>query len=243
MVPLGIHERRAERARMKLCCSTAAFGDAIEAGEMTQLEWLDVCANELDVQGVDFDGRFFPRTDDEYLAQLKKLCADRCLTVACASAPAPFGGADMDASIAAFTPWIGRALALGSPLLWFSCASAPEGSPGIAWRELIRGLKSVCVEAKRLNVTLALARGEDGSLVASPADTRRALKECDSAWLRVAMRAEDLAADQRVEWQALLAESVVMTSDSGDDAMRGDVAPGFRGFLSIRKPEHIKRQG
>src|SRR5580692_11903407 len=79
---LGYHARLAERDWMQLCCSTSSYRQTFAAGGLTQLEWVDLCARELPVDGVDFDARFFPRPDDDYLAQLKKLCADRCLTVA-----------------------------------------------------------------------------------------------------------------------------------------------------------------
>lgn len=226
--------RRAERARMKLCCSSAAFADAINAGRLTQLEWIDICSNELDVDGIEFDGPYFPRTDDDYLAQLKKLCVDRCLTVASLHVPLEFGGADVDASISAFLPWIDHALALGSPLVRFACAAVPEGSPGIAWRELVRGLKSICVEAKRRNVTLALERGDEGTLVVSPGDVRRALKECDSAWLRVAMRADDLVSPLTPEWLNLLGETTFAIVNSADPGLRAPLSrSGYRGFVAL----------
>jgi Xylose isomerase-like TIM barrel len=236
MMQLGERTERAERARMKLCCSTAAFGREIDAGELTQLEWVDACANDLDVDGVEFDGIYFPRTDDDYLAQLKKLCADLRLTVASVRSPVALGGADTDASLANFLPWIAHADAMGSPLLRFACATVPDGSPGIAWRELIRGLKAACVEAKRANITLALERGDDGSLVRSPADVKRAQKECDSAWLRIAARADDLIGDESADFRALLDETVIVTATSGDrqlvDVIRSS---GYRGFVSLER--------
>jgi len=76
----------------------------VDAGELTQLEWVHACADDPGVDVVDFDGRYFPRTEGEYLAQHKKLCADRCLTVASVSGPELFGGTDVDASLAAFLP-------------------------------------------------------------------------------------------------------------------------------------------
>jgi hypothetical protein len=219
---------------MKLCCSTAAFGRAIDLGELTQLEWIDACANDLDVDGVEFDGRYFPRTDDDYLAQLKKLCADRCLTVACVRSPVALGGADVDASLLEFLPWIAHAAGLGSPLLRFSCAGVPDGSPGIAWRELIRGLKAVCVDAKTANITLALERGEQGSLVSTPADIKRAQKECDSAWLRTATRAEDLIGADGAEYRALIDETLIVTAQSGDRQSSKAVEElSYRGFVSM----------
>ena len=47
--------------RMKLACASGAFDREIESGELTQLEFLDLCARELDCDGVVLDVRHFPR--------------------------------------------------------------------------------------------------------------------------------------------------------------------------------------
>jgi hypothetical protein len=218
---------------MRVCCNTSSYRRAIASGALTQLEWVDRCARDSAVDGIDFDARFFPRTDDDYLAQLKKLCADRCLTVASASASEPLGGADVDAALESFVPWIERAALLGAPLLRFDCGRA-DGSPGIAWREFVRGLKAACVEAKRRNVTLALQAGDGDALVTNPSDVRRALKECDSAWLRLSMRAADLRGDTTGEWLELFDETVIATSATLDsEELIALDAAGYRGFLSL----------
>ena len=67
---------------MKLACASGLLHRAIEHGELTQLEFLDLCARELACDGVVLDVRHFPRTDDDYLAQVKKMAADRGLTIA-----------------------------------------------------------------------------------------------------------------------------------------------------------------
>jgi sugar phosphate isomerase/epimerase len=218
---------------MQLCCSTSSYRRTLERGDLTQLEWVDLCARELPVDGVEFDARFFPRTDDDYLAQLKKLCADRCLTVASATSMVSLGGDDVDAVLEAFLPWIDRAVALGAPVLRFE-SGLTSGSPGIAWREFVRGLKAACAHAKLRNVTLALQAGESGSLVASTADVRRALKECDSAWLRISMRAVDLVGALSAEWIGLMDETVVATTETGAaEEITALESAGYRGFLSL----------
>ena len=75
---------------MKLACASSALHHAIERGDLTQLEFIDLCARELACDGVVLDVRHFPRTDDDYLAQIKKMAADRGLTVAALAAPAFF---------------------------------------------------------------------------------------------------------------------------------------------------------
>ncbi|MFN2450529.1 MAG: hypothetical protein ABR508_12200, partial [Candidatus Baltobacteraceae bacterium] len=95
---------------MKLACSSSAFDQDLRSGDLTQLEWLDRCAGSIAADGVVFDMRHFPRTDDDYLAQLKKMAADSGLTVAALRDDAFFQTQDTAKTL-------GIALALGAPLL------------------------------------------------------------------------------------------------------------------------------
>jgi hypothetical protein len=98
----------------------------------------------------------------------------------------------------------------------------------------VRGLKVACAHAKSRNVTLALQAGESGSLVAATADVRRALKECDSAWLRISMRAVDLVAALSAEWIGLMDETVIATTETGAaEEIAALESAGYRGFLSL----------
>ena len=216
---------------MKISCCSRSYARALQSGALTQLEWIDRCA-ELAFDGVDFAASHFPRSDDDYLAQLKKLCADRGLTVTCVTSDAPFGAGDVDANVDQLGASIDMALALGAPLVRFACGSV-SGSPGIAWRELIRGLKYVSARAKDRNVTLALAPAA-GTLVASPSDVKRAFKECDSAWLRLAP-ALSVCADPSGEWAGVLSEAVIAVSDerSPEGAYQTARSAGFIAFATL----------
>lgn len=207
---------------MRLCASSRSFAAALSSGALTQLEWIDCCSAQDGLDGVDLAVEHFPRRDAEYLAQIKKLCVDRCLTLAAANIALPFGAGEIDPQIDELKTALDVAYGVGAPLLRFSCA-ASSGSPGIAWRELVRGLKAVSGHAKARNVTLAVQPREQ-TLVASEFDLKRAFKECDSAWLR-------LAAPAAIGWESSGREAVIMTAGpAGAD-------PGtmlrFRGFLTL----------
>ncbi|HET9341656.1 MAG TPA: TIM barrel protein [Candidatus Eremiobacteraceae bacterium] len=218
---------------MKICCSSRSYARAIQSGDLTQLEWVDRCARRA-LDGVDFASAHFPRTDWDYLAQLRKLCVDRGLTVAGVAFDGEIGGdADVDAQASLIETWIGNAVALGAPLLRISSGSS-NGSPGIAWRELIRGLKTISHAAKEKNITLAL-ESRPGSLVSSLPDCKRALKECDSAWLRLA---QDLTAvlSPSEDGDALLDEIVVAIARGAEvdaGAARTLRRRGFIGFVTV----------
>lgn len=214
---------------MKVCCCSRSSARALQSGALTQLEWIDrACA--LAVDGVEFAASHFPRVDDDYLAQLKKLCVDRGLTVASLAIDEPFG-ADVDRDIDGASAWIDRALALGSPIVRMRAAEA-SGSAGVAWRELVRGLKAVCAIAKARNVTVAL-EPHAGSQAANADDHKRAVKECDSSWLRLAMPLSLLSADDAWLERTLPVIAVCDAPELGD----GDIGrlrdAGYLGFWSI----------
>ncbi len=112
---------------MKLACSSTAFDQRFASGDLTQLEWIDLCAHEIAADGVVFDVRHFPRFDTDYLAQVKKMATDVGLTVTAVSHDGFFGGdgARMEQSLEI-------ALALGAPLL---AAPLPRET-SLSWSEV-----------------------------------------------------------------------------------------------------------
>jgi sugar phosphate isomerase/epimerase len=213
---------------MKLATSSASFDAALSAGALTQLEWLDLCARELDLDGIVFDARHFPRTDDDYLAQLKKLAVDLGLTVAGLACDvldaAP--SADAEARPAA-SAWLEAARTLGAPLLVTRVAAAAAEDPA-AWNDLVGAVKAASLEAKRTNVVLAV-RNAPGTLCASVADLKQLTKEVDSSWLRYGVDAGALDPPESVE--PLLARTVVaLDANAGDEPL---ALAGFRGFLVV----------
>jgi hypothetical protein len=179
----------------------------LASGNLTQLEWVDLCANDLMLDGVEFVRSHFPRLDTDYVAQLKKLCADRSLTIASFHHDSPFEASGVDQHIAKLTNSLEVAAGLGAPLVRIRAGQAHD-SPVLAWRELIRGLSAACIQAKQYNITFALEPRAQ-SLVATPTDVRRAMKETDSAWLRLAATASMLGGHTRDEWSEALNSSVI----------------------------------
>lgn len=207
---------------MRLALSSRSFALALDDKRLTQLEWIDLCGAEPALDGVDMSIEHFPRRDDDYLAQLKKLCVDRRLTIAGVNTALALGAGEFDPQVDEMKAVLDAAATLGAPLVRFSCGAA-AGSPGVAWRELIRALKYSSDHAKRRNVTLAVTP-RDNTLIADEADIKRAFKECDSAWLRPAVPAT-------VSWESHAGDAVIMTAGpSGDDLA---AALRFRGFVSL----------
>jgi hypothetical protein len=213
---------------MKIACSSATFAGEMRAGDLTLLDWLDVCANELEVDGVVIGVAQLARTDDDYLAHMKKAAADLGLTVAALESEEPVG--------AAFVPGIlATAVALGAPVLVVRAPHAADDAG--AWGAFTDALKALASAAKAANVTLGL-RNVPESLCPAPADFPRVAKDVDSSWLRFAF---DAASDAS---PGLLAKSVIATytierletfGTRGDPAARTLIErlARFRGFVTL----------
>jgi Xylose isomerase-like TIM barrel len=225
--------RPAKVAPMKIGCSSESFARSIDSDDLTQLEWLDLCANELEVDGVVFAAAHFPRTDNEYLAQLKKVCADLGLCIAAISASDAFwnGGEHL----------LDLAVTLGAPLA--IAPAAPAGTGPDAWGTFAAAVKGCTRLAKERNVTLAV-RNLPGTLCANGSDLRRLAKDVDSAWLRFALDPAPLETDDA---HALLPKSAIAvhaipdlagfaTTEDGDAPSLITRLARFRGFVILDAP-------
>jgi len=211
---------------MKLACASGSLHRAIESGDLTQLEFLDLCARELACDGVVLDVRHFPRTDDDYLAQVKKMTTDRGLSIAALAAAPFFSGTrdEMDVVLA-------QAEALGAPLV---AAPLPRETAS-AWTDQLERLGTATSLAKARNITLAL-RNAPQTFAATTHDYKRVAKEADSAWLRFGP--DPLSLDAASDVRALEPNTVLLWSDARLESDRSiaqalDVFAEFRGHLVI----------
>jgi hypothetical protein len=215
---------------MKIASSSASFARMLARGELTQLEWLDLCAAELELDGVLFDTRHFARTDADYLAQLKKTAVDLGLTVAGLVAP--------DLPSAGEAP-LEMALALGAPIV--VADTPPAAGDPAAWSAFTAALKPAVAAGKRLNVTIAVRNGPS-TLCASAADCKRLAKDIDSAWLRFATDATAFGVLDKIEelgTKTVLATHAIenletFARDDDPEARRLlEGLRGFRGFVAV----------
>uniref|UniRef100_E6Q7B5 Xylose isomerase-like TIM barrel domain-containing protein n=1 Tax=mine drainage metagenome TaxID=410659 RepID=E6Q7B5_9ZZZZ len=211
---------------MKIAWASSAFAAAFARGDCTQLEWLDACARSALCDGVAFDRAHFPRTDADYLAQIKKATVDLCVTPV-----ATLDDGFFLASRSEKEESLRIALAVGAPLL---LARAP-GLAACTYPELAAALGEATGLAKAANVTIALRNAPD-THASSDADCKRLAKEADSAWLRFAP--EPLRLDAGSSLASLAGKIVVVMHDLAEDAERALAsiereAPGYHGFVLL----------
>ncbi len=158
------------------------------AGSLTQLEWVEHCASDLGADGVLPALADFPRTDSEYVAQLRKVCIDLGVV--------PFGievaglldpQMPSDAREAAFA----LAVAFGA-LVMRTQLPTPGDVPPAAFNQAVGLAKTVARMAKGVNVTLIVGAAA-GTLGADLTAVRHLAKDVDSAWLRPLPYADELA--------------------------------------------------
>jgi len=162
---------------MKLACTSTAFDRAFSAGETTQIEWIETCAREFEADGVVLDVRHFPRTDSDYLAQIKKFATD---LGTCIVALYDDGAFMRDET--GFAEELEIARAIGAPIVAGRLPQETECS----WVQLMANLNAATTLAKTCNITLAV-RNAEGTFASGTSGLKRVGKEPDSAWLRYAL--------------------------------------------------------
>ena len=211
---------------VKLAASSTSFDQALQSGDLTQLEFLDRAASSLRADGVVLDIRHFPRTDDEYCAQIKKMAADSGLTIAALASDTFFSS---DSAMEALLAIAGT---IGAPLLTGRLSS----ETAIPWSKQLEFLGMATSLAKKANVTLAV-RNAAGTFAATASDCKRVSKESDSAWLRFGFEpaAFDAASDARAH-----AEKAVLLWASTPGDLAESWWEDYRGFVVVQGQEmHI----
>ena len=204
---------------MKLACASTAFDQRLTSGDLTQLEWLDLCARELAADGIVCDVRHFPRHDSDYLAQVKKMAVDLGLTVAAVSSEEFFSGDE-----GAMRDVLAIADAIGAPIVAAPLALETAES----WSAVLGRIGVATSLAKTMNVTLAV-RNRAHTFAATSHDLKRVSKEADSAWLRFALEfgAFDAASDPTL----LLSRSVLFWHTHAPAETDSDESPALEPFL------------
>lgn len=213
---------------MRLALCTTAFNAALRLGDLTQLEVFEYCARRVGIDGIVLDIAHFPRHDDEYVAQIKKFSADLALTIVAVRD---------DEMTTRRSNALVLAAGVGAP---YVLTRMPDSGtdPVLRYNETLGVISQAVVEAKRVNVTLAV-RNVVGSLAADAFQLARLRKEADSAWLRYALDAVALGAlpDAKLRTHTVLGYRSIdaVPRDGADPASETilEAMPAFPGFLCL----------
>ncbi len=229
---------------MKLAVSSSSFAGMLRRGMLTHLEWLEGCASRLDVDGAIFGLAEFPRTDDEYAAQVKKVAVDLGIVPVALDGP---GLLDPERSDDERAAAIALAAGVGASLLR-TTAGPPGDLPPQTFVRMVAAAKAMAKAGKAVNVTLAVAPAP-GTLVTTLADLKHLAKDVDSAWLRYDVAFDDpdratLGPRERVLVERLPLGAAIddaiatrrgwfaLEGDGGDDPF-ATVATAVRGLRAV----------
>ena len=202
---------------MKLGCSSWSYHTAFRAGRIEQREWLRLCADEMELDGVELVDLHFPTTDPAYLRDLKKQCTDLQLTIAGIAVSNDFGADDRRTTeTQKVQQWCDVAAYLGAPVVrvFAGWVPAPQrtdadsgrlvgafrrvfGGPKVdqrrLWSDVTYALRAVADYAADRGVTLALQNNRSEGIVGAAPQLAQCVRDVGSPWLRVCLDPADLA--------------------------------------------------
>ena len=180
---------------MKISCSSWSFHRTIAAGKLDQLAWIEKCARELELDGVELLDIHFPGTGKEYLQKLKKRIVDLGLTIAAVSASNHFTTPD-DAKrkeeVVKVKQWADIAAYLGTPVLRCFAGSGKELADPAIFQRTAAALKE-CADYCRDNHGIVLAMENHGGTSAE--QILGLIKAVGSDWFRLTLDTGNFSQD------------------------------------------------
>lgn len=201
---------------MKLGCSSWSYHAAIRAGRIDQREWLRRCAEDLDVDGVEFVDLHFPTTDPAYLRDLKKQCIDAGLTIAGLAVSNDFGPPERRLDeIEKVRQWCDVAAYLGAPVVrvfagWMPAPPIDQNTSRIVgafrrvfgqkgpdrrriWSDVMYALRTCSDYAAERGVAIALQNNGSDGIVGTPYELAQAAQDVGSPWMRICLEPADFS--------------------------------------------------
>ncbi len=210
---------------MKLGCSSSSYDAAFRENRIDLPGWLRICAQELEVDGVELVDAHFPTADPLYLRDIKKLCTDLHLTIAGIAVTNDFGANDRRGlETAKVREWCDVAAYLGAPIVrvfagWVPAQpleqddgriigtlrrvfARPKSDARRIWSDATASLRAAADYAADRGVVLALQNSRSDGLVASSQQLAQCVHDVGSPWLRICLDPADLADRTGIEASA-----------------------------------------
>jgi sugar phosphate isomerase/epimerase len=199
---------------VKLGCSSWSYHAAFRAGRIDQQAWLRLCAEEMELDGVELVDLHFPTTDPVYLRDLKKLCTDLHLTIGGVAVSNDFGTEDRRSlETAKVKRWCDVAAYLGAPIVrvfagWVPpprmaeqpgrivgafrrVFGAPKADPRRLWSDVTATLRECADYAAERGVVLALQNNRSDGIVGAAAQLTQCVHDVGSPWMRICLDPAD----------------------------------------------------
>jgi sugar phosphate isomerase/epimerase len=229
---------------MKLGCSSWSYHAALREGRIDLRAWIRLCADEMELDGIELLDVHLPAYDAPYLRDLKKTCTDHGLTLASIAVTNDFGARHRLMEVEKVKRWCDVAAYLGAPVVrvfagWMPQPSA-DGDVGRvlglirrvfgdrpadrrrAWSDMTWALRQCADYAADRGVVVAVQNNRAGGIVGTPQQLAQCVHDVGSPWLRVCLDPADLA--DRAGIDAALRHTVLahartrLIRDDGSDA-------------------------
>lgn len=172
---------------MKLGCCSWSHHRTFESGAMNIFDWMNHCADELRVGGIEITDGHLHETADDYLAEVKRVACELHLTISAVTVSNDFGKSeekDITAALERVERVIKITHLLGSPILRVF-AGWPDTNKKEQWDAMVRCMKISCLLAERDGITLAVENHNHGGFIQTAADVEKLFTDVDSPWLRL----------------------------------------------------------
>lgn len=174
---------------MKLGSNIWSFHKAVNAGKLNQIEWLKICREELDHDGVEILDFGTPEVTESYLKKLKKLTTDLYLDIYAVSCGSNFGKStqkERKEQVEYVKKWIDIGYFLGAPVVRYF-AGHPADDFKKMWREMVKCTSSCVKYAQGKGIVLAVENHNHNGFIQTSKDVLRLSKEVKSLYLRLCL--------------------------------------------------------
>ncbi|MBI3008061.1 MAG: sugar phosphate isomerase/epimerase [Candidatus Omnitrophica bacterium] len=174
---------------MKLGSNIWSFHNSVNSGKLNQIEWLKMCREELDHDGVEILDFGTPERTESYLKKIKKLTTDLHLEVYAVSCSSNFGKAaekERKEQVEYVNKWIDIGYFLGAPVVRYF-AGSPEDNSEKTWGEMVRCTKLCIKHAEAKGIVLAVENHNHKGFIQTSKDVIKLYKEVKSPYFRLCL--------------------------------------------------------
>lgn len=173
---------------MKIGLCSWSYNRSLASGKISFEQMLEICANELKIEGIDIIAELLPKSDKNYLIHIKKLCTDLQLAISSLSPGNDFGKTDKkdrDTEVVKINNWLDCAYILGAPVLRIFSGFPGKENIEKLWPEMVKCIRECEKKAKDLGITLVIEPHNDGGFLPTAVDTLRLINEINSPWVKI----------------------------------------------------------
>ena len=157
---------------MYLGCSSESYSQALTAGRMTLVDFIETCGEKLGLQAIELEDGHIGDPAPARLAELRAAAERHRLEIVDIALMNNFGVADDDkrrGEEARTTRWMAASRELRSRFL-LTFAGWPEGERAARWPAMLRAMRTVTAAAEQARVQLVMENHNHGGFVQTADD-------------------------------------------------------------------------